>query len=253
MGCIWLGSSDLSCGPRRGDGTSSSWGVSGGEGAFSRRRKRMTQQALGERADLGQSTISRLERGQGGQLSLDAWQRVALALDRSLRVELNRDPNEEPADAGHLAIQELVLGLGRAAGHRRSFELPTRPADPSRSVDVGLRDDARRWLLLIEAVNTIGDIGASVRSSSRKLAEAEALAATLADGSGYTVFSCWVVRATARNRALLGRYPEVFAARFPGSSVRWVQALTAGRQPPAEPGLVWCDVSSTRVFPWRRR
>ena len=146
-----------------------------------------------------------------------------------------------------------MLRLARAAGYRGSFELPTRPADPSRSADVGLRDDTRRWLILVEAVNTIGDIGASVRSSSRKRAEAEALAATVGDGSGYKVFSCWVVRATSGNRALLGRYPEVFAARFPGSSLRWVETLTAGREPPAEPGLVWCDVSSTRVFASRRR
>jgi hypothetical protein len=88
-----------------------------------------------------------------------------------------------------------VLRLSRVAGYGRSFALPTRPANPSRSVDVGLRDDARRRLILLEAVNTVGDLGASVRSSSRKRAEAEALAATRRDGSGYRVFSCWVVRA----------------------------------------------------------
>lgn len=66
----------------------------GGQVGVSRRRKRLTQEELGDRADLDQSTISRMERGLGGQLSLDAWQRVALALDRPLRVELGRDPNE---------------------------------------------------------------------------------------------------------------------------------------------------------------
>ena len=44
--------------------------------------------------------------------------------------------------------------------------------------------------------------------------------------------------------------PEVFASRFPGSSR--VEALTRGDPPPAEPGLVWCDVSATRLFAWRR-
>lgn len=51
----------------------------------------------------------------------------------------------------------------------------------------------------------------------------------------------WVVRATARNRLLVARYPEVFATRFPGSSRAWVAALTAGGPIPTEPGLVWCD------------
>jgi hypothetical protein len=62
-----------------------------------------------------------------------------------------------------------------------------------------------------------------------------------------------VVRATARNRALLARYPEVFAARFPGSSARWVRALTTGEAPPGQPGLVWAIVDAARVFAWRRR
>jgi hypothetical protein len=61
-----------------------------------------------------------------------------------------------------------------------------------------------------------------------------------------------VVRATARNRALLARYPEVFAARFPGSSRQWVNAITTGAEPPAEPGLVWASVDGTRVYAWRR-
>ncbi len=63
----------------------------------------------------------------------------------------------------------------------------------------------------------------------------------------------WLVRATARNRALVARYPEVFAARFPGSSAGWVRALVAGAPTPTGTGLVWCDVASTRVFAWRRR
>jgi hypothetical protein len=48
------------------------------------------------------------------------------------------------------------------------------------------------------------------------------------------------------------RYPHVFGAAFPGSSLRWVRALVAGDPPPADPGLVWCDVSATRLFAWRR-
>jgi hypothetical protein len=61
-----------------------------------------------------------------------------------------------------------------------------------------------------------------------------------------------VVRATARNRQLVARYPEVFASRFPGSSIGWVRALATGTEPPAEPGLVWCDANATRLYAWRR-
>jgi hypothetical protein len=44
----------------------------------------------------------------------------------------------------------------------------------------------------------------------------------------------------------------VFASRFPGSSRRWVDALTTGTPPPRETGLVWCDVGATRLSEWRR-
>src|SRR3972149_417997 len=52
----------------------------------------------------------------------------------------------------------------------------------------------------------------------------------------YRVAACWVVRPTRRNRELMARYPEVFAARFPGSSLGWVRALAEGTAPPQQPG-----------------
>ncbi len=194
--------------------------------------------------------VGRLERGRG-HVDLDVIQRVAAAFETRLQVTFGRDRLDEPADAGHLAIQELVLHVGRAAGYAGSFELATRPAEPWRSADVGLRDDRRRRLVLVECWNTIGDIGAAARSSDRKRAEAEALVAARWGDAPAGVGVVWVVRATARNRALVARYPEVFAARFPGSSVAWVRALQRGDPPPPAPGLAWCDVPATRFFAWR--
>jgi DNA-binding XRE family transcriptional regulator len=227
----------------------------GAEVRTARRRRGSTQAALGAQVGLARATVSAIERGWGGSHTLDTWQRLAVALSVALRIDLGRDPLAETADAGHLAIQELVLRLGRAAGYGRGFEVPTRPADPVRSTDVGLRDDRRRILLVVECWNTIGDLGAAARATSRKLAEAESMAVALAQGGQqpHTVRGVWVVRATARNRALVARYPEVFATRFPGSSARWVAALTAGAEPPTQPGLVWCEVLATRLFAWRRR
>ena len=133
--------------------------------------------------------------------------------------------------------------------------MPTRPADPALSVDVGWRDDQRRVLILNECWNTFGNINASVRSTHRKQAEAEQLAATIGGEAGvYRVATCWIVRDTRRNRELVGRYPEVFAAAFPAASVDWVRALTtAGAPVPDSPGLVWCDLQATRLFAWRKR
>lgn len=218
-----------------------------------RRRRRRTQRQLADHAGVSRSALGRIERGEGGGHTMDTWQRVALAAGTPLVLRLQRDPLEATADAGHLAMQELLLRLGRQIGFRGSFELATRPSEPWRSSDVGLRDDRRRRLWLIECWNSVGDVGAGARSSARKVAEAEAFAVAIGGEAPYRVASCWVVRDTKRNRALVHRYPEVFASRFPGSSHRWAESLTTGADAPTELGLVWCDRDATRLFAWRRR
>jgi len=225
----------------------------GAEIRRSRRLRRWSQRELGRRVGIAQSTVSRVECGRGASITLDLWQRLALTIDRDLRVDLGADPSTRLADAGHLAIQELVLRLGRAAGFRGSFELATRSTDPMRSVDVGLRDDRRRLVVLVECWNTFGDLGVAARATSRKLAEARDLAIAISAGPPHRVAGCWVVRSTRRNRALVDRYPEVFAARFPGSSLAWARTLAIGTPPPTDPGLVWSDLDATRIFAWRQR
>jgi hypothetical protein len=130
--------------------------------------------------------------------------------------------------------------------------MPVGRAGSWRATDVALRNDQRRWLLIVECWNTIGDVGAAWRGTSRKLADGEEYAAGRWGEVPHLVAACWVVRATVRNRALVARYPALFAARFPGSSRAWVQALTTGTEPPRETGLVWCNASATRLYAWRR-
>jgi transcriptional regulator with XRE-family HTH domain len=217
-----------------------------------RRRRRWTQAQLGNRLGLSQSEVSRLELGDGDGAPIRVWLALAAALDLRSTFEYTRDWREEPDDAGHLAIQELLLRLARAIGVLGSFELRVGRTDPAHSIDVCLRDDSRRRLIVEEAWNTIVDIGAAARSFHRKLEAAADVAVAIGGERRYAVHGVWVVRATRRNRALVARYPGVFERHLPGSSRRWVDALTAGAEPPAEPGLVWCDPAATRLFAWRR-
>jgi hypothetical protein len=225
----------------------------GGDLREGRLARRISQAQAGELAAIGRGVVSRIERGLGASVPLDAWQRLGLAVGRPLVISVQRDVHGETRDTGHLAMQELVLRLGAAAGFTGSFELPTRPAEPWRSVDVCLSDPPGRRRIVVECWNTIGDIGAAVRSSTRKRAELQDLAtATTIDGGSTTTGLVWVVRASARNRALVARYPEVFARAFPASSSGCIAALTSGGPLPADPGLVWSDVAGTRLFAWRR-
>jgi hypothetical protein len=149
-------------------------------------------------------------------------------------------------------MQQQVLRLGKRSGYPRMVELQTRSTEPWRSIDVALAADTRKRLLVVECWKTFGDIGASIRSSNRKRAEAEEYAAGRWGSDGRAAL-VWVVRATTRNRNLIARYPELFAAAFPGSSRAWVEALTNGVEPPGEPGLVWAGVDGQRIWAWRRR
>lgn len=222
----------------------------GGDIKAIRRRRKWTQAGLARRAGIGRSAVSRAERGVG-PLDLEALERMAVALGVPLVVSIGRDPVDDVADAGHLAMQEFVIGIARRAGFSTQFEMPTKPSEPWRSCDVGVGRDAQKVVVDIECWNTFGDIGAGSRSSTRKVAELEraAVARWGADGRAALI---WVVRSTARNHALVARYPEVFASKFPGSSVAWVRALREGADVPLEPGIIWCDLATRRLHPWRR-
>jgi len=227
----------------------------GREARTARRRRRRTQQQLADQIGISRSRYADIERGEGATAPLETWTRIGAALGRPLAVAFSRDIDEpEPRSAGHLAAQELVLGLARSHGRPASFELPTRPADPSRSTDVGLRDDPARTLILIEIWNRLDDLGAAARASDRKVVEASANAAFAGgDAGAYRVASCWLLVDTAANRRLVARYPEILRSRFPGSSLRWARALRTGAVPPAEPGVAWIDPRAGRVVPMRLR
>lgn len=208
---------------------------------------------LASKAGIDRTRLSQIELGKGGGVPAERWFALADALQMPFRMEFGRDPVQDIEDAGHLEMQECMLRLGRAIGFSRAFELATRPSNPAYSVDVGLRDDSRRILVLVECWNTFGNIGASVRSTRRKIAEAESLAIAIGGDRGpYRVAAVWVVRDAPRNRSVLARYPEVFEATFSAASGGWVKALTVPDvAPPIEVGLAWCDPRAGKLTAWR--
>lgn len=216
----------------------------GGDLRGSRIRARLTQSQLADRVGIGRARLGELERGDGGSAPLRLWVRLGMAIDRPFAASFSRDirRDPEPADAGHLAAQELVLRLARSTGRTGLFELPTRPSPAAGVVDVALRDDRQRVLILIEIWNLLGDLGAASRTTSRKVAEIEATVAR-----DFRVASCWLLVDTAANRAIVRRFPAVLRSRFGGSSVGWVLAIVTGSAPPAAPGIAWVDPRTGRI------
>lgn len=219
--------------------------------AQARRRRGWSQRQLAQRLGIAPSRQSQIEAGLGGGVPAELWFAIADALGMPLRFEFGRDPLQELEDAGHLELQEFMLELGRQTGRSRSFELTVK-ASPGYSVDVGLRDDAQRVLLLEECWNTFGNLGGSVRSTRRKHAEMEELAIAVGGEIGpYRAAACWIVRDAPRNRAVVERYPEIFRTTFINSS-EWVRCLTSpGVAPPRGMGIMWCNPRAKTLTPVR--
>jgi len=226
----------------------------GAEVRSTRRRRHLTQRQLARRVGLEQSRLSEIELGTAVGTPLIVWVRLGIALGRPVGIAFARDLTPAPADAGHLDAQELVVRLVAPTRRRALVELPPRRGNPSHSVDVAIRDDAERLLMLLEIWNRVDDAGESIRSTDRKVSDAEGLAAAIGGARPYQVASCWLFTDTAANRALVARYPALLRARFPGSSRAWVEAIVTGAVPPREPGIAWIDVRTRRLIPlrWRR-
>ena len=225
----------------------------GGALREARRRRRLTQAQLGHRSGLSQSAVSDIERGNGGGYSLESWQNLFLAVDRPLMVEARRDPLDDVRDAGHLAIQELVLRVAAARDStRRSSSqfalacLATRSTSSCGTTSGGCSWCARRGTRSATLEQALAH---SPGSSGRQNSSREHWAST----ARIACEAAWVVRATTANRNLLRRYPTIFASRFPGSSLAWWRTLIAGDDPPAQPGLVWSDREASKLFPLRHR
>ena len=226
----------------------------GGVVRLARKRRRKKQETLASEVGISQGRLAELEAGRGTGAPPEVWFALGEVLGVYFRFEFGRDPQSELRDAGHLDIQELMLRVATAAGWERAWQAPSRAWGSDRSVDVRLLDRTRRRLVISECWNTFGDLGEAARSGNRKVADAlEQAVAIAGDGPPFQVGLVWVVRDTKANRAILARYAQIFAARFPGSSAGWVLALTTNDAPmPTEPALVWCDVRATRLFARRR-
>lgn len=205
-----------------------------------RSRRHLTQAAIGKVVGLSQSEMSRLELGGGAGTSIATWVAIGIALQRPISIAFSRDVAQPLNDAGHLEAQELVLRLATAAGWRAAFEARTETTLSQLSTDLVLERDRDR--VLVEIWNRLDDLGASVRSTDRKLAAAPPGSKCL-----------WLLVDTAANHAIVRRYPAVFRARFPSSSTHWVEAIAAGRPRPRQAGLAWVDLRAGTLRPVRLR
>jgi transcriptional regulator with XRE-family HTH domain len=186
-------------------------------------RRGWRQQDLADAAGVSRSTISRLERGHLGPLSLDVLRRVAAALD--IRLELiarwRAGDLDRLLNARHSALHELV------ARHFRR-RLPDWVLAPEVSfsiygergiIDILAWHPCRRALLVIELKTDIVDVNELIGNVDRK----RRLARQIAGERGWqpAEVGVWVVVAAGRtNRRRIDAHASMLRAAFPDEGRR---------------------------------
>ena len=225
-------------------------GMSGAPGVA----RRMSQRALAARVGLSQAAAAaRSSVASARARPLETW----IALRHRARSTARRVPESaaparamhEPADAGHLRIQEHILRLATATG-RPGHASSCRP-DRDDSAPLGRSSASGRPRHATQHPRRVLEhvSATSAPPSARTTPQARRGRRDLArrphrrpSGSS---------PATAANRALLARYPHIIEAAFPGSSRAWIHALSRERAAD-EPGLVWFDPATARLREHRR-
>jgi transcriptional regulator with XRE-family HTH domain len=203
--------------------------------------RRVTQREAAARAGLSQACWSGLERGRAAAFSLRVWVRAGDAVGSDLRAYLERaTATSEPRDQVHLRHQALMARKAAPGGWQI---MPEADLGGAGVADILLTRGAQA--VLVEVWDYFSDVGAAFRSWDRKLAR-------IAVGGYEQVSGVWVVRATRRNRELVGNHREVFRARFPERGTSWLGALESpGRPAPVRAGLLWVSVRGDRLYPAR--
>ena len=217
-------------------------------------RRGWRQEDLAARSGVSPSTISRLERGHPGSLSLDMIRRVAKALD--VRVDLvprwRAGDLDRLLNAKHSQLHELVA---------RWFakELPAWILAPEVSyaifgergvVDIVAWHPGRRAILVIELKTDIVDVNQIIG----KVGEKARLIRQIVKDRGWDplTVSTWLIVAAGRtNRARISAHQAVLRAAFPadGRVVRRWLADPVGRVA----GLtIWGDRAARTLAPTRR-
>jgi transcriptional regulator with XRE-family HTH domain len=211
-------------------------------------RRGWRQSDLAGRSGVSPATISRLERGHPGLLTVDTVRRVASALD--IRVDLvprwRAGDLDRLLNAKHSQLHELVA---------RWFakELPTWVLAPEVSyaiygergvIDIVAWHPGRRAILVIELKTDVVDVNQLIG----KVGEKARLIRRIVRDRGWDplTVSTWVIVASGRtNRARLAAHQAVLRAAFPADGRgmrRWladpagsVAALSLWTEPAARP------------------
>jgi transcriptional regulator with XRE-family HTH domain len=214
---------------------------------------RWRQAEVAERAGLSQATISRMELGAGGSITLDTWSDVAAATGVRFIADLRSDAGREsawPASAWpamaataarrcHALIEDEARGGGWTAVTEIAGDV----------IETALVRPVRGEVAIIRVWDALASVDAAARDFLRAIERERDLRAASIDVGGLAV-----VLYTAGNRRRVAESRPILREVVPASGARWVSALRHPRLPmPREPGLIWASPDGSRIRPTPHR
>lgn len=198
-------------------------------------------------AKISQSAVSRAERGAVGSLTVDALDRLAIALGGSLSIEIRTPAGlaSRLVDRVHAGLVDRVVTL--LPGWETVLEYTFNHFGDRGSVDVLAWHAATRTLLIIEVKSALTDLQAMLVSMSRKLRIVPDAVRRDRDWDPQHVGRLIVVAGSTSNREIVATHRALFDASFPARTAEIRQWLHAPNGPIAG---VW--FVSTRTVPTLR-
>jgi transcriptional regulator with XRE-family HTH domain len=181
-----------------------------------RRKRGWTQAELGSRCGMSQSSISRIEAGQGRRFPVDVLESVVAALGARIRVTVlaHGEDLDRLLDGGHAAIVEHITMILRRRGWEIAPEVTFSIYGERGSIDVLAFHRASGSLLVIEVKSAIPDVQGTLSGIDRK----QRLAARVAAERGWrarTVSAWLVVPGDRTTRRRIERHSATFASALP--------------------------------------
>jgi transcriptional regulator with XRE-family HTH domain len=193
-----------------------------------RLRRRWRQVDLAAAVRTSSSTISRIERGRIGGVSMATMRRVCEGLGASLdvRVRWNGESLDRLLDEAHAGLVETLVRELRAAGWSTAVEVSFAVRGERGSIDVLAFHESTATLLVAEVKSVVPDAQATLAGIDRKARLARAIGPDRG-WHGRHVARLLVIGDSTTSRRRIERLGATFRAAFPIGSraVRaWIQA-----------------------------
>jgi transcriptional regulator with XRE-family HTH domain len=194
-------------------------------------RRGWRQADLANRAGISRGTISALERGWLGSVSVSALARVATALegDLDVRVRWRGAELDRLLDEGHARLVDLVAARLAKLGWSVAVEVTFSVYGERGSIDLLAFHAATGALLVVEMKTVVPDFQATVSALDRKARLAPDLALAR-EWNARATGRLLVIEATSTSRDRLARLGAAVGAAFPsrGAVVREWLARPSG-------------------------